>query len=198
MKQRWPAPERNKGPILDVLTRVLPSRGTVLEISSGSGQHAVHFARHLPQLRWQPSDPDPENLASIRAWVEESALPNLALPIELDVRSPDWGVAAVDAIFNANMIHIAPWACCVALFDGAARLLAAAGVLITYGPYRVAFEHTAESNARFDEGLRAQDPSWGVRNLEDVQREAERVGLALTERIQMPANNLSLVFRRAG
>lgn len=197
MKQRWPAPERNKGPILEVLTRVLPARGTVLELASGSGQHAVHFAAHLPGLRWLPSDPDPDNLASIRAWLHEAALPNLAQPIALDVLSTSWDVGTVDAVFNANLIHISPWACCAALFDGVGRHLAADGVLVTYGPYRIAGQHTSESNARFDAGLKAQDERWGVRDLADVEREAQRVGLGLVERIQMPANNLSLVFRRA-
>jgi len=197
MKQHWPAPERNKAPLLKVLAHVLPRRGSVLEVASGSGQHAVHFASNLPGLRWLPSDPADDNLVSIRAWVHDAALPNLSDPVQLDVLSSIWPVATVDAIFNANMIHIAPWACCVALFDGAARHLTAEGILITYGPYRIDGRHTSESNERFDAGLRAQDPSWGVRDLDDVEREAERVGMLLNERIQMPANNFSLVFRRA-
>lgn len=194
MKACWPAPERNKGPILEVLKRVLPARGTLLELASGSGQHCVHFARGLPELTVQPSDVDPENLASIRAWVAEAALPNLRAPLTLDVRAADWGVGRVQAIFNANMIHIAPWECCVGMFDGVGRHLEPGGVFALYGPFRVGGAHTAESNASFDAGLRARDPRWGVRDLEAVTAEAERVGLRLTERVPMPANNFTLVF----
>jgi hypothetical protein len=195
MKQCWPAPERNKGPILDVLTRVFPGQGRVLELASGSGQHAVHFARNLPQLTWQPSDIERENLDSITAWVKEAALPNLCLPITLDVCSPDWGVGVVDAAFNANMIHIAPWECCVALFEGLQRHLAPAGIFVLYGPFRIAGAHTASSNRNFDAGLKAQDHRWGLRDVEVTVAAAERNGLVLTDRIAMPANNQSLVFR---
>ena len=194
MKQCWPAPERNRQPILDVLTRVLPSSGTLLEIASGSGQHAVHFARALPGLVWQPSDLDPDNLASIRAWVVEAALPNLREPIALDVLEPVWDVGRLDACFNANMIHIAPWECCAALFAGLRRHLEPGGVFVLYGPFRIGGAHTAPSNETFDAGLRARDPRWGVRDLEAVVEEAERAGLTLTERVPMPANNQSLVF----
>jgi SAM-dependent methyltransferase len=197
MKQSWPAPERNKQPILAVLERVLPASGTLLEIASGSGQHAVHFARALPALRWIPSDHDADNLASIGAWVAESGLPNLQPPIELDVRSDSWDVGTLDAAFNANMIHIAPWECCVGLFAGLGRHLAAGGIFVLYGPFRIAGAHTAPSNAEFDAGLRARDPQWGVREIESVEAEAARVGLTLRERVPMPANNQTLVFARA-
>jgi SAM-dependent methyltransferase len=196
-KQSWAAPERNKHAILAVLARALPAQGSVLEIASGSGQHAVHFARELPALIFQPSDVDPENLESIRAWVRDAALPNLREPLALDVLAADWGVGSVDAVFNANMIHIAPWECCLALLRGAARHLRPDGIFVLYGPFRLGGAHTAASNESFDAGLRARDPRWGVRDLEEVVRQAERVGLAFSERVPMPANNQSLIFRRA-
>jgi hypothetical protein len=197
MKQSWPAPERNKEPILAVLRRVLPAAGVLLEVSSGSGQHAAHFARALPSLTWQPSDCEPDNLASIAAWVGDSGLANLLAPIELDVLSPSWNVGTLAAAFNANMIHIAPWECCVGLFDGLGRHLASGGVFVLYGPFRIGGAHTAPSNAEFDAGLRARDARWGVRDLEAVVAEAERVGLVLQERVPMPSNNQSLVFKSA-
>ncbi len=196
MKQCWPAPERNKEPILAVLRRVLPVTGTVLEVSSGSGQHAVHFARHLPALTFRPTDLDPENLASIRAWVEESALPNLLDPVELDVVASDWSTEPVAAIFNANMLHIAAWDCARGLFQGAGRYLLPGGVLVVYGPFRIGREHTAPSNESFDESLRRRDPRWGVRDLEDVVALAEAAQLVFDERVEMPANNQSLIFSK--
>lgn len=195
-KATWPAPERNKAPILEVLRRVLPEAGTLLELASGSGQHAAYFAENLPALRYLPSDVDPENLASIRAWVHEARLSNLAEPLELDVTRESWGVGQVEAIFNANMIHIAPWECAIGLISGASRHLRAGGVLVLYGPFRIAGEHTSPSNAAFDEGLRARDPRWGVRDLEAVVALAEKAGLRFVERVAMPANNQTLVFTR--
>jgi len=196
MKLTWPAPERNKEPILQVLRRVLPERGTLLEVASGTGQHAVHFAAALPGLDYQPSDQDPANLASIAAWVEEAALPNLRPPISLDVCQPDWGVGTLQAIFNANMIHIAPWACAEGLLAGAGRHLGAHGTCVLYGPFRIDGVHTADSNARFDDDLRSRDPHFGVRDMEAVVSLAEQAGLAFQERVPMPANNQCLVFRR--
>ena len=198
MKQTWPAPERNKGPILEVLTRVFPRTGRALELSSGSGQHAVHFAAAFPELEWTPSDLDPENLASIQAWVREVQLPNLREPMRIDVLESEWGVAAqtMDAVFNANMIHIAPWSCCLGMLRGVGQVLKPGGVFVLYGPFRIAGAHTAPSNESFDAGLRARDPSWGVRDLEAVTQEAERHGLVFEQRVEMPANNQSLVFRR--
>lgn len=175
---------------------MLPRAGTLLEIASGSGQHAVHFARALPGLVVQPSDVDLDNLASIRAWVTEAALPNLREPVLLDVLDGAWPVGHVDAAFNANMIHIAPWECCTALFDGLGRVLHADGVFVLYGPFRIGGAHTAPSNETFDAGLRARDPRWGVRDLEAVLAAAQRAGLAMTERVPMPANNQSLVFTK--
>ena len=196
MKLCWPWPERNKGPILEVLREVLPARGTLLEIASGSGQHAAFFAAQLPNLTIQPSDIDPELRASILAYQAEAG-PNLRPPIALDVTAADWGVGTVDAILCANLIHIAPWAAAEGLIAGAARHLAPSGVLVLYGPYRIGGTHTAESNAAFDQSLRARDPRWGVRDLEAVVALAEGAGLGLRKRVAMPANNQTLVFERA-
>jgi SAM-dependent methyltransferase len=196
MKQCWPAPERNKQPILEVLRRVLPARGRLLELASGSGQHAVHFAAQLPGFEIQPSDMEPANLASIRAWVDEAQLPNLRAPCVIDVRDEQWGVGSFEAVFNANMIHIAPWECCLGLLRGAARHLLPGGVLVLYGPFRLEGAHTAPSNASFDADLRARDPRWGVRDAQEVIAQAERDGLMFVERVPMPANNQCLVFRR--
>jgi cyclopropane fatty-acyl-phospholipid synthase-like methyltransferase len=190
------ATERNRGPIQEILRRVLPPRGVVLEIASGTGQHVVFFARELPALRWQPSDPSPVHLDSIRAWTTASGADNVAAPLQLDVELTPWPVAHADAILNINMIHIAPWTAAEALFHGAARLLPADGVLFLYGPFKREGRHTAESNARFDERLRGEDVRWGVRDLGDVQTLAAASGFGVPEVIAMPANNLSLVFRR--
>jgi SAM-dependent methyltransferase len=193
-----PAAERNQGPILAALERLLPRRGAVLEIASGTGQHAAHFAAALPQWQWQPSDVEPAALASIDGRC--AGLANVRPALVLDVLRPDWpGVpAVVDAIFCANMLHISPWPTCAALMRGAARHLAANGVLLLYGPYVVDGEPTAPSNVAFDADLRARDAGWGLRRLVDVTAKAEAAGLALRERIAMPANNLLLVWARAG
>jgi SAM-dependent methyltransferase len=195
-KLTWPAPERNKGPILEVLERVLPRKGTLLEIASGTGQHAAHFARHLPDLVVQPSDVEPENLASIRAWVKEVELPNLREPLVIDVRA-DWGIAQVDAVFNANMIHIAPWECALALFEGVGRVLVPDGVFVLYGPFRISGAHTAPSNETFDHGLKSRDQRWGVRDIDDLLPLARSANLVFRERVVMPANNQCLVFARS-
>ena len=196
MKRHAPATQRNREPILDVLARVLPAEGTVLEIASGSGEHAVFFAGKLPRLVWQPSDEDEEARASIEAHRAEAGLANLRAPIRVDAREADWGIAKADAIVSINMIHIAPWAACEGLMRGAARLLAPGGVLVLYGPFRQSGAHTAPSNASFDDGLRARDPAWGVRDLDDVAREAEKNALRRIEVVPMPANNLTVVFAR--
>ena len=196
MKQTWPAPERNKQPLLEVLRRVLPAAGSVLEIASGSGQHAAFFAGELPALSWLPSDVDDQNLASIGAWVEEAHRANLRPPMKLDVTQADWGVDPVEAIFNANMIHIAPWACCEGLIAGAARHLVPGGLLVMYRPFSVGGEHTAPSNAEFDRSLKTRDPRWGVRDVDAVAGLAAAAGLALQERVEMPANNQTLIFKR--
>lgn len=192
-----PATQRNRQPILGVLERVLPAAGLVLEVASGTGEHAIFFAGKLPAIEWQPSDRDEGNRASIAAWRDEVALPNLRAPLELDATSEDWPVARADALVNINMIHIAPWAACAGLMRGAARLLSAGAPLVLYGPFRRGGRHTAPSNEAFDRGLRAQDAAWGVRDLDEVVRVAAVEDLALDEIVEMPSNNLSVIFRRA-
>ena len=199
-----PATQRNRGPILAVLERWLAVPGEaprstsidVLEVASGTGQHAVFFAQALPQLRWQPSDLDPDHLESIEAWRAETRLENIVPPIRLDVRDRDWSVGPVGALFNANMIHIAPWSVAEGLFAGAGRVLVAQGLLFLYGPFRVGDRHTAPSNVSFDADLQRRNPEWGVRDLERVVLLAESAGLRLVETNDMPANNKLLVFRR--
>ena len=189
--------ERNRDPILEVLREELPERGTVLEISSGTGMHAVYFAPRFPGVTWQPTDVDDAALASIAAWEEAEPSENLRAPLKLDVCQREWPVERADAIFNANMIHISPWECTLGLLDGAARLLPEGAPLILYGPYRVGGEHTAPSNERFDESLKARDVRWGVRDLDVVTEEARERGLSRERVVQMPANNLVVVFRRS-
>lgn len=191
-----PAAERNREPILAVLQRVLPARGLVLEVASGTGQHVAWFARHLPGLDWQPSDGDVAMLPSIAAWVADAGLDNVRAPIVLDASAPEWPLAAADAIYCANMVHIAPWPAALGLFAGAGRLLPAGGVLCTYGPYRFDGSFTAPSNSEFDVSLRTRDPGWGVRDVRDLEDAARAHGLALEETVPLPANNHVLVFRR--
>lgn len=199
MKRDAPATHRNREPILELLRRLFVGPARVLEIASGSGQHAVFFAEAMPALDWQTSDVDADSLASIRAWIEDAGYPNLRPPIEIDAAAPDWadGLGAFDAIFNANMIHIAPWRVAEGLFVGAERLLGTGARLVLYGPYRIGGEHTAPSNAAFDESLRARHPEWGVRDLERVVALANAHGFDHEETVAMPANNQLLVFRRA-
>jgi len=188
---------RNRDPILAVLRDVLPSDAHVLEIASGSGEHAAYFARMMPSVLWQPTDPDPEKLASIAAHRAAAEAPNLLAPLQLDVMSPIWPVGRADAVVCINMIHIAPWPATEALLAGASRMLPAGGVLYLYGPYRVDGQHTADSNRAFDAWLRDQNQDWSVRDLGEVTDLAARHGLALTRTVQMPANNLSVIFQRA-
>jgi len=191
------ATQRNRAPILAVLARVLPERGLVLEIASGTGEHAVVFAQALPALVFQPSDTEPESLASIEGWRARSALPNVRRALALDVHALPWPLRdPPDAILCINMIHIAPWSACLALLDGAAAVLAPGAPLVLYGPYRAGGAHTAPSNAAFDASLRERDVRWGVRDQEEVAAEAAARGLALEEVVEMPANNRTLVLRR--
>ena len=192
-----PAVARNRDPILAVLRRVLPTEGTVLEIASGSGEHAVYFAAGLPNLTWQPTDVDPVALKSISAHRDLAALPNLQSPVKLDVQAAAWPITRADALVCINMLHIAPWSAAEGLIVGAGRVLPPGGVLYLYGPFQQSGQHTAPSNAAFDESLRARNPEWGVRDVTDVAELAGRKGLELAEQIAMPANNLSVVFRRA-
>ena len=193
-----PASARNRQPILEVLERVLPSAATVLELASGSGEHAIYFSKNLPHLTWQPSDVDDDGLASVESWVEHEALPNVRKPLRLDVCADDWIDEPVDAIYCCNMIHITPWEMTEALMRGVGKHLKAGGRLVTYGPYRIGDEHTAPSNASFDHSLRSRDARWGVRDFEAVSEEAKKNGLVFVERVAMPANNFILVFRKDG
>ena len=196
-RRHSPAAERNGPPILAALQRLLPARGLLLEIASGTGQHAAFLSAGLPGWQWQPSDVEPGALPSIAAWC--AGLPRVRPPLLLDVLDAAWpGVPApLDAIYCANMIHIAPWACTAGLLQGAARHLAPAGLLITYGPYLLDDEPTAPNNLAFDADLRARNPAWGIRRLADVAGLAASAGLQLRERLDMPANNKLLVWARA-
>jgi SAM-dependent methyltransferase len=197
MRDFAPAAERNKEPIRQVLDGVLPARGLVLEIASGTGQHVVHFAGCYPALEWQPSDCDGEALASIRAHAAAANLANVRDPIELDVTWATWPVAGpIAAMVCINMIHIAPWTACLGVLSGAARHLPTGGCLLLYGPFREGGRFAAASNAEFDARLRAMDPAWGVRDIDEVSAAADARGLTLEVRIAMPANNLTVVFRR--
>lgn len=198
LRRSSPAAQRNGRFIVEVLRRVLPTGGRALEIASGTGEHAVLLAAEMPGWTWQPSDVDPESLRSIAAWIAAAALPNVRRPITLDVAAAPWpGVELVDAIFCANLLHISPWHTCRALMHGAARHLEAGGLLVTYGPYFVEGETPAPGNLAFDADLRARNPEWGVRRLQDVQAEARQAALVLRESLPMPANNLTLVFGRS-
>lgn len=201
--QHSPAAERNRQPILEALRSVLPVQGTALEIASGTGQHVAWFASALPGWTWQPSDAHPDGFASIAWWCAQAGVANVEQPVVLDVMGPRWPADGVEfgarfnAIYCANMLHISPWATCAALMLGAARHLTVDGVLITYGPYLERDVPTAQGNLDFDLSLRETDAGWGIRALDDVTRQAALAGLRLRARIQMPANNLLLVFKRA-
>lgn len=198
-RQRVPPAARNRQPICDVLQRLLPARAHVLEVASGSGEHAVHCARALPGWQWQPSDTQAAALASIEAWRAHSGLGNLAAPIRLDITETGaWPAGPFDAIVAINLVHISPWRVTEALMAMAAERLVPGGMLYLYGPYRRNGEHTAPSNAAFDTDLQRRDPHWGVRDLEAVAAEAQRHGLQLGAVMEMPANNLSVVFRYPG
>lgn len=199
-KQYAPATQRNREPILEVLLRVLPPTGNILEISSGTGEHAIFFAPHLKPRIWIPSDPQLYLRESIAAWREESPSDYLAPPLDINTIDEHWSVEGqnmdIAAIVNINMIHIAPWSACLGLMAGAGRILTARDILYLYGPYKQGDKHTAASNEAFDESLQSHDSQWGIRNLEDVVDVAKEQGLSLIEVISMPANNLSVVFQR--
>jgi len=188
-----PAAARNRDVLLATIRTILPPAGLVLEIASGSGEHVAHFAAALPALSFQPTDPRPEARASIDAW--NAGLPNVRPAHALDVGAP-WAIDAADAVLCSNMIHVAPWSATEALIAGAARVLGRAAPLIVYGPFRRGGAHTAPSNADFDADLRAQDPAWGIRDLEAVAALAVQAGFAPPVAVPMPANNFTLVFRR--
>lgn len=195
-RQFAPATQRNRDVILDVLRRTLPATGLVLEIASGSGEHAVHFAASLPDLAFQPTDPNPEALASIAAWIEAAGTRNVRPPIQLDVCQPFWPIANAAAIVCINMIHISPWEATAGLISGAAAILPAGAPLYLYGPYIRSGVETAPSNLTFDRSLRERNPAWGLKRLEDVAAAARSAGFSGPEVTEMPANNLSVVFRR--
>jgi len=206
-RRRAPAAGRNREPIMEVLRTRLPARGTVLELASGTGEHAVFLAHHLARLTWQPSDRDPEMLASIEAWRRQPGfrpgpVPNLLPPLELDVSAPGWPAAAAAAarfpiaLVCINLLHVAPWETAQSLFVGAGELLMAGRLLFLYGPFKVEGRHTSLGNAAFDRSLRKENEQWGLRDLEAVQGLGEANRLDLEEVIEMPANNLALVFRR--
>ncbi len=190
--------ERNCRPILDVLRQVLPAKGLILEVASGGGQHAAFFAPQFPALTWQPSDPQAVARASIQAWADAIKCPNLRPPLELDATAAAWPIDKADAVVCINMIHIAPWEATLGLLRGCARILPAGGVLYLYGPFRRDGQHTAPSNATFDADLKSRDPRWGVRDVGEVAAVAAAQGLGAPVIIPMPANNLSVVFRRRG
>ena len=192
-----PAAARNREAIRQALQNEWPTQGEVLEIASGSGEHAVFLARHAPHLRFQPSDPDPEARDSIEAWRVHEGLDSVAPPLSIDVRKFDWAdsISQFEAFLCINMVHIAPWSASEGLFKGSETALAPTGLLYLYGPFQRGGHHTAESNAAFDESLRERNPEWGVRHLEAVEALANQSGLTLQKVIEMPANNLSLIFR---
>ena len=195
MKQHAPATARNREPIREVLAQVLPAQGTVLELAAGSGEHSIYFAQAFPALAWQPSDIDATALASINAWRAEAALANLREPLRIDVTAHRWPIEDVDAITCINMVHISPWDSALGVFDGAARL--ATPLVYLYGPYRFDGKFTAPSNEDFDRSLRSRDARWGVRDVRDLEAAARERGYVLDGVTAMPANNHSLIFRRA-
>ena len=191
-----PAVARNREPLLAALSPLLPEQGLVLELASGTGEHAAFFAARLPALTWQPSETDPRLLASIEAHRAAAGCANLKPPLALDVTAADWPLAEAAALLCVNMIHIAPWAAAEAVLAGAARLLPPGGPLVFYGPFKRDGRHTAQSNERFDLMLRAENPAWGVRDLEAVTALAAERGLAFETAVEMPANNLTVAYRR--
>ena len=195
MKRHAPATARNSEPLAEVLAEELPDRGLVLEVASGSGEHAVFLARQFPALEWQPSDVDPEALASVEAWAAEAAVANLRPAIALDAAQANWPIAAADAVLCVNMVHISPWSAAVGLFTGAGRILTSGAPLVLYGPFIEPGRETAPSNLAFDQSLKQRNSEWGLRNTADLDELAADHGLRRTARHTMPANNLVLVYR---
>ena len=189
-----PAAMRNREPIVEVLREWLPARGLVLEIASGTGEHAAYFGEKFPKLHWQPSDLHPDSIASTEAWRQAAALPNVLPPVKLDASTADWPISRADAVLCINMVHISPWSAALGLLDGAAGVLASGGPLILYGPWLIGDGPTAPSNLAFDADLKARDPDWGLRRVEDFAAAAEERGLTLVETRAMPANNLMLLL----
>ncbi len=200
MKQTAAAAERNRAPILEALSPLLPAAGRILEVASGPGVHVVTFAEARPDLDWQPSDPEPRARASITAWIADRGLANVAPPLDLDMTRPDWheqaGGGDFDGLVTINLLHVAPWAACEGLMAGAARLLKPGAFLFVYSPFMRDGQHNSEGNRQFDRSLRAGDPALGLRDVNDVAACAAENGLTLEEIVEMPANNRSLVFRK--
>ncbi|MEM9922563.1 MAG: DUF938 domain-containing protein [Cyanobacteria bacterium P01_D01_bin.50] len=200
-----PATQRNREPILKVLLEILPPMGTILEIASGTGEHAAYFAPSLKPRKWIPSDTSISLRESIAAWVKHSKSENLYQPLDIDASQPIWKVekeilaeiSDISAIVNINMIHISPWSACLGLIAAAGRILSQGGILYLYGPYKQCGEHTAPSNVAFNEYLKQQNPEWGIRNLEDVIEVASGHNLTLQKTYPMPANNLSVIFKHS-
>jgi hypothetical protein len=199
-RQYAPATQRNRAPILKILSEILPTKANILEIASGTGEHAVFFASELKLCRWIPSDVDLLARESIIAWKNACLVDNLELPLLIDVTQNNWQQQLKDreinAIVNINMIHIAPWQACLSLIRGAGQILPSGGILYFYGPYKRNGEHTASSNVSFDRSLRDRNPLWGIRDLEEVVETAAAQNLKLQQVIEMPANNLSVIFSR--
>ncbi len=199
-KQYAPATQRNREPILEVLLRVLPASGNILEIASGTGEHSLFFAPAFSPRQWIPSDPNPIARNSIEAWRQESLIDNIQPPLNINAENSSWGIETqnlnITTIVNINMIHISPWKACLGLMEGANRILPSRGILYLYGPYKQGGKHTAQSNESFDQYLRSENPEWGVRNLEYVIKVAEEKGLIFQEKVEMPANNLSVIFQK--
>ncbi|WP_107668489.1 DUF938 domain-containing protein [Cyanothece sp. BG0011] len=200
LKQYAPATQRNREYILEVLLRVLPASGNILEIASGTGEHSLFFAPAFSPRQWIPSDPNPTARNSIEAWRQDSSIDNIQSPLNINAANSNWGIEEkqlnITTIVNINMIHISPWSACLGLMKGANRILPSKGILYLYGPYKQEGKHTAPSNESFDQSLRSQNPEWGVRNLEDVIKVAEEKGLIFQEKVEMPANNLSVIFEK--
>lgn len=202
-KHHAPAAERNKEPILNVIRecyidpQFLEEPQLTLTIAEGSGQHVVHWAKNLPHVQFQPTDVDPEALPSIAAYAEESKCKNIRPPLLLDASADVWPVESADVIVCINMIHISPWSTAQGLFRGAARILPEDGILLTYGPYRFSGKFTAKSNEEFDASLRARNPEWGVRDVDDLQKLGDSLGFFLEMAVPLPANNHCLIFHKA-
>lgn len=196
MRYSSPSALRNREHIYTVLRDVLPSTGKVLEIASGSGEHITYFAERSPSLTWQPSDPSSKARASIQAWLGHGDFPNVLPPLDIDTTQDAWPIDQADVMIAINMVHISPWTATQGLLERAGQLLSSGGMLALYGPYRQEDKPFAESNVDFDNWLKSENSAWGVRQLEDVTREAEQCGLSLASVVDMPANNLTVVYRR--
>lgn len=200
LRQYAPATQRNRQPILDVLIKILPSFGNILEIASGTGEHALFFSPHFSPRKWIPSDINKQSIESIKSWINFSSTNNIESPLLLDVNAESWYIPEhlnpINSIININMIHISPWKSCIGLMKGVEQIVPSGGILYLYGPFKINNQHTAPSNEQFDQYLKIQNPQWGVRNLDDVILLANQYKLNFKEIISMPANNFSVIFER--